>query len=99
MLLYCVLSAHCVDVEAEAIAQSRLGMLYDKVLRLKIYSTKCFKQCLQLANTLVPRDFTTDGMSACCQFYQQTQLYKALHVSSDTIQVNQQYVEIPYISP
>ena len=49
-------------MEAEAIALSRLGMLYHKVIRLKFYSTKCFKQCLQLANTMDRRDFTTSGM-------------------------------------
>eukprot|EP00111_Clytia_hemisphaerica_P005098 TCONS_00014678-protein len=49
-----------VEIELEAIALSRLGKLYDKVLKIKYRASECFKKCLEIASTLVPRVLTTE---------------------------------------
>jgi len=39
---------------------SRLGKLYDQVLKIKHRAKPCFERCLELALTLVPRVLTTE---------------------------------------
>ena len=41
-------------------ALSHLGKLYDQVLKIKYRASDCFKKCLELAATLVPRILTTE---------------------------------------
>ncbi len=57
-----VLTREC-DVEVEAIAISRIGRVYDKVLNMKVRARENFKKAIQLAMSLHPRTFTTDGKS------------------------------------
>lgn len=49
------------DVENEAITYSRLGHLYDKVLKLKYKAKENYKICLELSQSLYPKIFTTFG--------------------------------------
>ena len=48
------------DVEFEAIGHSRLGRVYDQVLKLKVKAKENFLRCLELCNSMYPRVFTTD---------------------------------------
>ena len=49
------------DVEMEAIALSRLGRVYDKILKMKSKASECFKRAIQLAMSLHPRTFDSEG--------------------------------------
>ena len=50
-------SETCVmQVEIEAMAASRLGDVYDKVLKLKSRAKDYFKLCMQLAISMEPRN-------------------------------------------
>jgi len=42
-------------------AASRLGGVYDKVLKLKSRAKDYFKLCMQLANSLQPRNFSAES--------------------------------------
>jgi len=42
-------------------AVSRLGGLYDKVLKLKSRAKDYFKLCIQLAVSMQPRNFSGEG--------------------------------------
>ena len=53
------------DVEFEAIGHSRLGRVYDQVLKLKFKAKENFMRCLELVNSLYPRVFT------CEKWYQE----------------------------
>ncbi|KAL8559222.1 hypothetical protein ACOMHN_040346 [Nucella lapillus] len=46
------------DLEMEAMALSALGRVFDTVLKLKDRAKACLMKVLELANTMVPRDFT-----------------------------------------
>jgi len=46
-----------VQVEIEAMAASRIGDVFDKVLKLKSRAKDYFKLCMQLAISLHPRNF------------------------------------------
>ena len=48
------------DVEFEAIGHSRLGRVYDQVLKLKIKAKENFMRCLELVNSMYPRVFTSE---------------------------------------
>lgn len=48
------------DVEYEAIGHSRLGKVYDGVLKLKTKAKENFMRCLGLAHSMHPRNFTTE---------------------------------------
>ncbi|XP_028392853.1 uncharacterized protein LOC114517357 [Dendronephthya gigantea] len=48
------------DVEFEAIGHSRLGRVYDQVLKLKNKAKENFMRCLELVNSMYPRVFTTE---------------------------------------
>jgi len=48
-------------VEVEAMAVSRLGELYDKVLKLKSRAKDYFKLCIQLAVSMQPRNFSGES--------------------------------------
>ena len=48
------------DVEYEAIGHSRLGKIYDGVLKLKTKAKANFMRCLELVNSMHPRNFTND---------------------------------------
>ena len=48
------------DVEFEAIGHSRLGRVYDQVLKLQTKAKENFMQCLELANSMYPRVFTSE---------------------------------------
>jgi len=59
----------------EAIAASRLGGLYDKVLRMKSRAKDYFKYSMELAGSMEPRNFTGESKQtlqfdaeteACC---------------------------------
>ncbi len=48
-------------VEREAVAASRLGKLYDQVLKIKYKAKEYFQHCMQLAHSLTPRVFTSES--------------------------------------
>ena len=48
------------DVEFEAIGHSRLGRVYDQVLKLKVKAKENFMRCLELCNSMYPRVFTSE---------------------------------------
>jgi DnaJ-domain-containing protein 1 len=48
------------DVEFEAIGHSRLGRVYDQVLKLKVKAKENFMRCLELCNSMHPRVFTSE---------------------------------------
>ena len=52
-----VLASREIDVEMEAIALTRIGMLYDEVLDTKHYAKHNFKKAIELAPTLDPETF------------------------------------------
>lgn len=54
-----VVLAREVDIEQEAIAESRLGVVYDNVLKLSFRAKAYFTHSLQLAESLKPRMFTS----------------------------------------
>ena len=49
------------DVELEAIALSRLGKVYDSVLKMKAKAQENLKRSIQLAMSLHPRTFNSEG--------------------------------------
>ena len=48
----------------EAIAASRLGRLYDKVLRMKLRAKDYFKYSMELAGSMEPRNFSGESKQA-----------------------------------
>lgn len=48
------------DVEYEAIGHSRLGRVYDRVLKLRNKAKENFMRCLELVNSMHPRSFTSE---------------------------------------
>ena len=48
-------------MELEAIAVSRIGRVYDKVLKLKYRAKEYYKLSIQLAFSMHPRTFNTEG--------------------------------------
>ena len=50
-----------INIEVEAIALSRLGSVYDKILKDKIRAKTYFTRSIQLAMTLHPRTFDSEG--------------------------------------
>ena len=58
-----VVLARNVEIEREAIAESRLGYVYDKVLRITLRAKAYYTHCFELAESLKPRMFTA------CQWY------------------------------
>jgi len=51
------------EVESEAMALCRLGVLYDKVFKLRYYSKPCFRRVIQLGLTMTPRNVTNECKS------------------------------------
>ena len=56
-----LLLARETDMEVEAIALSRLGSVYDKILKDKIHAKTYFRRSIQLAMSLHPRTFDNEG--------------------------------------
>ena len=56
------------EVELEAIAVSRLGRVYDKVLKLKDKAKEYYKHSVQLAHSMYPRTFAMEGVLLYLQF-------------------------------
>ena len=54
-----VVLAREVDIEQEAITESRLGVVYDKVLKLTLRAKQYFTHSFELAESLKPRIFTS----------------------------------------
>ena len=54
------------DVEFEAIGHSRLGKVYDRVLKLKNKAKENFMRCLELVNSMHPRNFTSEKWYQDC---------------------------------
>lgn len=52
----------------EAIAVSRLGRVYDKVLKLKEKAKEYYKHSIQLAHSMYPRTFAMEGMKKSYMF-------------------------------
>lgn len=48
------------EVELEAIAVSRIGRVYERVLKLKYKAKEYYKLAIQLAHSMHPRTFTTE---------------------------------------
>ncbi|XP_070196958.1 uncharacterized protein [Littorina saxatilis] len=48
------------DLELEAMALSDMGKVYDQVLKMRERAKTCLMKVLELANTMVPRNFTGD---------------------------------------
>lgn len=55
-----------VDIEQEAIAESRLGVVYDKVLKLTLRAKAYFTHSFELAESLKPRVFTSQTWFKDC---------------------------------
>jgi len=51
------------EVEMEAIALSRLGKVFDKILKLKNKAKEYVMKAVELANSMHPRTFNTEGLS------------------------------------
>lgn len=51
------------EVELEAIAVSRMGRVYDRVLKLKYRAKEYYKLAIQLAHSMHPRTFAMEGKS------------------------------------
>ena len=69
-----VLQAREIEIEQEAIAESRLGVVYDKVLKLKNRAKDYFSHCLQLVESMKPRIFTScDWYKECISAIQRYQ--------------------------
>ena len=69
-----VLLAREIEIEQEAIAQSRLGVVYDKVLKLTQRAKDYFKHTLQLVESMKPRVFTfCDWYKECVMTLQRYQ--------------------------
>ena len=49
------------EVELEAIAVSRIGRVYDRVLKLKYRAKEYYKHAVQLAFSMHPRTFNKEG--------------------------------------
>ena len=56
-----IILAREIDMEVEAIALSRLGSVYDKILKDKIRAKTYFRRSIQLAMSLHPRTFDNEG--------------------------------------
>jgi len=52
-----IVLTHELEVEIEAIATSRIGRLFDKVLKLKFKARESFKLAIELALSMQPRSF------------------------------------------
>lgn len=52
------------EVEMEAIALSRIGKVYDKVLKLKYKAKEYLLRAMQLANSMHPRNFHGEGIQS-----------------------------------
>ena len=57
-----IILAREIDMEVEAIALSRLGSIYDKVIKDKIRAKGYFMRSVQLAMSLQPRTFDNEGI-------------------------------------
>jgi len=69
-----VLLAREVEIEQEAIAESRLGVVYDKVLKLTNRAKDYFNHTLQLVESMKPRVFTShDWYKECITTLQKYQ--------------------------
>lgn len=55
-----------VEIEQEAIAESRLGLVYDKVLRMTLRAKAYFTHSFKLAESLKPRVFTFEKWYKDC---------------------------------
>lgn len=56
-----IVLAREIDMEVEAIALSRLGSIYDKILKDKFRAKTYFRRSIQLAMSLHPRTFDSEG--------------------------------------
>lgn len=61
-----VVLAREVEIEQEAIAESRLGVVYDKVLRITLRAKAYFTHSFELAESLKPRVFTSQDWYKDC---------------------------------
>ena len=61
-----VVLAREVDIEQEAIADSRLGVVYDKVLKMTFRAKPYFTHSFELADSLKPRIFTSQQWYKDC---------------------------------
>lgn len=69
-----VVLAREVELEQEAIAESRLGVVYDKVLKLTVRAKAYFNHTLQLVESMKPRVFTShDWYKECITTLQRYQ--------------------------
>ena len=60
-----VLLTRELEVEMEAIALSRIGRVYDKVLKMKSKAKENFRRSIGLALTMLPRTFNSEGECYC----------------------------------
>ncbi|XP_060592614.1 uncharacterized protein LOC132747295 [Ruditapes philippinarum] len=56
-----ILRARDVDMKQEAIALYKIGIVYDKVFKLKFRAKTYLKKSLELAQSMTPRIFTSEG--------------------------------------
>ena len=61
-----VVLAREVEIEQEAIAESRLGVVYDRVLRMTLRAKAYFTHSFELAESLKPRVFTSQDWYKDC---------------------------------
>ena len=63
--VFCIPFFVFIQTELEAIAHSRLGLLYHKVLKNKIRAKEYLMTANGLAASLHPKMFYTEGIHAC----------------------------------
>ncbi|XP_013385178.1 uncharacterized protein LOC106155077 isoform X2 [Lingula anatina] len=57
-----VLLTRELEVEMEAIALSRIGKVFDKVLKMKVKAKESYMRCIHLALSMYPRTFSDQGL-------------------------------------
>lgn len=89
-----VLLAREIEIEQEAIAECRLGVVYDKVLKLTRRAKDYFSHTLQLAESMKPRVFTScDWYKECIMTLQRYQEEVRQRDEEDKRKVRVKYLE------
>ncbi|XP_060603257.1 uncharacterized protein LOC132756257 [Ruditapes philippinarum] len=61
-----ILRARDVDMKQEAMALYKIGLVYDKVFKVKFRAKTYLKKALELAQSMTPRNFTTEEWFKDC---------------------------------
>lgn len=89
-----VVFAREIEIEQEAIAESRLGVVYDKVLKLTNRAKDYFNHTLQLAESMKPRIFTSvDWYKVCITTLQRYQEEVRQRDEEEKLKVRSKFLE------